>query len=69
MLDVLGPRGRLLMRSHYFHDRERHPRGPAAGGVLDVSAYERVEDLTWRRTCWSPTIPRRCSTTRCWTGR
>ncbi|MCZ7426076.1 bifunctional glycosyltransferase family 2 protein/CDP-glycerol:glycerophosphate glycerophosphotransferase [Micromonospora sp. WMMA1949] len=45
MLDVLGPRGRLLMRSHYFHDRERHPRGPAADGVLDVSAYDRVEDL------------------------
>ncbi|WP_405092177.1 bifunctional glycosyltransferase family 2 protein/CDP-glycerol:glycerophosphate glycerophosphotransferase [Micromonospora sp. NBC_01392] len=45
MRDVLGPAGRLLMRSHYFHDRERRPRGPAAGGVLDVSAHERVEDL------------------------
>ncbi|SCG58618.1 bifunctional glycosyltransferase/CDP-glycerol:glycerophosphate glycerophosphotransferase [Micromonospora humi] len=45
MRDALGPAGRLLMRSHYFHDRDRRPRGPAAGGVLDVSAYERVEDL------------------------
>ncbi|MCZ7440126.1 bifunctional glycosyltransferase family 2 protein/CDP-glycerol:glycerophosphate glycerophosphotransferase [Micromonospora sp. WMMC241] len=45
MRDVLGPAGRLLMRSHYFHDRDRRPRGPAAGGVLDVSAYDRVEDL------------------------
>lgn len=45
MRDMLGPAGRLLMRSHYFHDRDRRPRGPGAGGVLDVSAYERVEDL------------------------
>ncbi|MGC4893754.1 bifunctional glycosyltransferase/CDP-glycerol:glycerophosphate glycerophosphotransferase [Micromonospora sp. DT31] len=43
--DVLGPHGRVLMRSHYFHDRDRRPRGPAAGAVLDVSEYERVEDL------------------------
>ncbi|WFE38144.1 bifunctional glycosyltransferase family 2 protein/CDP-glycerol:glycerophosphate glycerophosphotransferase [Micromonospora sp. WMMD998] len=45
LLDVLGPSGRLLMRSHYFHDRERLPRGPAAGGVLDVSGHDRIEDL------------------------
>ncbi|MEV0425414.1 bifunctional glycosyltransferase family 2 protein/CDP-glycerol:glycerophosphate glycerophosphotransferase [Micromonospora sp. NPDC050495] len=46
MLDALGPSGRLLMRSHYFHDRDRRPRGPAAaGGVLDVSGHDSVEDL------------------------
>lgn len=44
--DVLGPAGRLLMRSHYFHDRDRRPWGPAAGGgVLDVSGHDSVEDL------------------------
>ncbi|MEU1685359.1 bifunctional glycosyltransferase family 2 protein/CDP-glycerol:glycerophosphate glycerophosphotransferase [Micromonospora sp. NPDC005707] len=42
---VLGPAGRLLMRSHYFHDRERQLRGASDGAVLDVSAYDRVEDL------------------------
>ncbi|MEU5527647.1 bifunctional glycosyltransferase family 2 protein/CDP-glycerol:glycerophosphate glycerophosphotransferase [Micromonospora chersina] len=45
MRDVLGPSGRLLMRSHYFHDRERQLRGASDGAVLDVSTYERVEDL------------------------
>jgi CDP-glycerol glycerophosphotransferase len=37
----LGPSFVLLVRSHYFHD------GPGAlpDGVLDVSAYPRVEDL------------------------
>ncbi|MGC1211624.1 MAG: bifunctional glycosyltransferase family 2 protein/CDP-glycerol:glycerophosphate glycerophosphotransferase [Micromonospora sp.] len=45
LLDVLGPSGRLMMRSHYFDDRERRPRGPAAGRLLDVSAHDRVEDL------------------------
>ncbi|WP_089154448.1 bifunctional glycosyltransferase/CDP-glycerol:glycerophosphate glycerophosphotransferase [Micromonospora sp. NBS 11-29] len=43
--DVLGPSGRLLMRSHYFHDRDRRPEGSPADGVSDVSAYDRVEDL------------------------
>ncbi|MFC0029232.1 CDP-glycerol glycerophosphotransferase family protein [Micromonospora chaiyaphumensis] len=43
--DVLGPSGRLLMRSHYFHDRERQLRGVSDGAVLDVSGYDRVEDL------------------------
>ncbi|MGW9192419.1 bifunctional glycosyltransferase/CDP-glycerol:glycerophosphate glycerophosphotransferase [Micromonospora chersina] len=45
MRDVLGPSGRLLMRSHYFHDRERRLRGASDGAVLDVSTYDRVEDL------------------------
>ncbi|NES56111.1 bifunctional glycosyltransferase family 2 protein/CDP-glycerol:glycerophosphate glycerophosphotransferase [Micromonospora sp. PPF5-6] len=45
MRDVLGPSGRLLTRSHYFHDRDRRPKGPDAGGVLDVSGHDRVEDL------------------------
>lgn len=45
MHDVLGPSGRLLMRSHYFHDRERQLRGASDGAVLDVSTYDRVEDL------------------------
>ncbi|SCL17947.1 CDP-glycerol:poly(glycerophosphate) glycerophosphotransferase [Micromonospora rhizosphaerae] len=45
LLDVLGPSGRLLMRSHYFEDRDRRPRGTAAGRLLDVSAHDRVEDL------------------------
>ncbi|MFG3297571.1 CDP-glycerol glycerophosphotransferase family protein [Micromonospora chersina] len=45
MRDVLGPSGRLLMRSHYFHDRERQLRGASDGAVLDVSTYDRVEDL------------------------
>ncbi|MGR6316875.1 bifunctional glycosyltransferase family 2 protein/CDP-glycerol:glycerophosphate glycerophosphotransferase [Micromonospora soli] len=45
MRDVLGPAGRLLMRSHYFHDRDRRPHGPSADGVLDVSTHDRVEDL------------------------
>ena len=45
LLDALGPSGRLLMRSHYFHDRERRPRGPAAGRLLDVSDHDQVEDL------------------------
>ncbi|WP_320068137.1 bifunctional glycosyltransferase family 2 protein/CDP-glycerol:glycerophosphate glycerophosphotransferase [Micromonospora sp. RTGN7] len=51
LLDMLGPAGRLLMRSHYFHDRGRRPGagGPvhAHGGprLLDVSGHGRVEDL------------------------
>ncbi|MFE9692566.1 CDP-glycerol glycerophosphotransferase family protein [Micromonospora sp. NPDC005806] len=45
MRDVLGPAGRLMMRSHYFHDRDRRPGGPSADGVLDVSTCDRVEDL------------------------
>ncbi|MFU8870925.1 bifunctional glycosyltransferase/CDP-glycerol:glycerophosphate glycerophosphotransferase [Micromonospora sp. SL4-19] len=45
MRDVLGPPGRVLMRSHYFHDRDRSPRRRSAAGVLDVSDHDRVEDL------------------------
>ncbi|SCF38712.1 CDP-glycerol:poly(glycerophosphate) glycerophosphotransferase [Micromonospora viridifaciens] len=45
MRDVLGPSGRVLIRSHYFHDRDRRPRGPLTGGVVDVSDHEGVEDL------------------------
>ncbi|MFC4148787.1 bifunctional glycosyltransferase family 2 protein/CDP-glycerol:glycerophosphate glycerophosphotransferase [Micromonospora mangrovi] len=44
-LDALGPTGRLLMRSHYFHDRQRRPRPTGAGRLLDVSAHDQVEDL------------------------
>ncbi|MDG4795808.1 bifunctional glycosyltransferase family 2 protein/CDP-glycerol:glycerophosphate glycerophosphotransferase [Micromonospora sp. WMMD1082] len=45
-LDGIGPSGMLLMRSHYFHDRDRRVPPPAARGrILDVSAQHRVEDL------------------------
>ncbi|WP_431728423.1 bifunctional glycosyltransferase/CDP-glycerol:glycerophosphate glycerophosphotransferase [Verrucosispora sp. TAA-831] len=45
-LDALGPSGLLLMRSHYFHDRERRTSGPSSRTrVLDVSDHPRVEDL------------------------
>ncbi|SCL25057.1 CDP-glycerol glycerophosphotransferase [Micromonospora nigra] len=43
-LAALGPAGRLLVRSHYFHDRDR--RRPAdRDRIHDVSAHLRVEDL------------------------
>ncbi|MER7330540.1 MULTISPECIES: bifunctional glycosyltransferase family 2 protein/CDP-glycerol:glycerophosphate glycerophosphotransferase [unclassified Micromonospora] len=46
LLDVLGPAGRLLMRSHYFHDRDRRARRPVdRDRVRDVSGHPRVEDL------------------------
>ncbi|WP_328422902.1 bifunctional glycosyltransferase family 2 protein/CDP-glycerol:glycerophosphate glycerophosphotransferase [Micromonospora sp. NBC_00389] len=45
-VDVLGDSGRLLMRSHYFHDRDRRPRRAVdRERVRDVSGYQRVEDL------------------------
>ncbi|MGK5737985.1 bifunctional glycosyltransferase family 2 protein/CDP-glycerol:glycerophosphate glycerophosphotransferase [Micromonospora sp. URMC 103] len=45
-VEALGPAGRLLMRSHYFHDRDRRPRRPVdRDRVRDVSAHQRVEDL------------------------
>ncbi|MEU4680247.1 bifunctional glycosyltransferase family 2 protein/CDP-glycerol:glycerophosphate glycerophosphotransferase [Micromonospora sp. NPDC023737] len=45
-VEALGPSGRLLMRSHYFHDRYRRPRRAVEREqVTDVSAYQRVEDL------------------------
>ena len=45
-LDALGPRAWLLMRGHYFQDRDG-PDDASAGGsrVLDVSAYPSVADL------------------------
>ncbi|SCL37281.1 CDP-glycerol:poly(glycerophosphate) glycerophosphotransferase [Micromonospora pallida] len=49
LLDALGPAGRLLVRSHYFHDRESGevtPGWPSADPrVTDVSGYHPVEDL------------------------
>ncbi|MET7749117.1 bifunctional glycosyltransferase family 2 protein/CDP-glycerol:glycerophosphate glycerophosphotransferase [Micromonospora sp. NPDC005367] len=45
-VEALGPSARLLMRSHYFHDRYRRPRRAVERQqVTDVSAYQRVEDL------------------------
>ncbi|MEV6377022.1 bifunctional glycosyltransferase/CDP-glycerol:glycerophosphate glycerophosphotransferase [Micromonospora musae] len=45
-VDALGPSVRLLMRSHYFHDRDRRPRRAVQRDqVTDVSAYQRVEEL------------------------
>ncbi|QKW11875.1 bifunctional glycosyltransferase family 2 protein/CDP-glycerol:glycerophosphate glycerophosphotransferase [Verrucosispora sp. NA02020] len=45
-LDALGPSGVLLMRSHYFHDRDRRTSGPRSRArILDVSDHPRVEDL------------------------
>ncbi|RKF27705.1 bifunctional glycosyltransferase/CDP-glycerol:glycerophosphate glycerophosphotransferase [Micromonospora globbae] len=45
-VEALGPSARLLMRSHYFHDRDRRPRRDVRWSrVTDVSAYQRVEDL------------------------
>ncbi|MFV2083507.1 bifunctional glycosyltransferase/CDP-glycerol:glycerophosphate glycerophosphotransferase [Micromonospora sp. LOL_021] len=46
--EVLGPDAWLLIRSHYFHDRQRTgraPNAPASGRVRDVSAHPVVEDL------------------------
>ncbi|WP_405102780.1 CDP-glycerol glycerophosphotransferase family protein [Micromonospora sp. NBC_01412] len=52
LLDALGPAGRLLIRSHYFHDRDRRPSGsagpvlgPGGARIRDVSGHDRVEDL------------------------
>ncbi|MDG4763489.1 bifunctional glycosyltransferase family 2 protein/CDP-glycerol:glycerophosphate glycerophosphotransferase [Solwaraspora sp. WMMD406] len=46
--EVIGPDGWLLVRSHYFHDRDRTgraPDAPATGRVRDMSAHPVVEDL------------------------
>ncbi|MFY1635756.1 bifunctional glycosyltransferase/CDP-glycerol:glycerophosphate glycerophosphotransferase [Solwaraspora sp. WMMB335] len=46
--EVLGPDAWLLIRSHYFHDRDRTGRAPDApptGRVRDMSAHPVVEDL------------------------
>lgn len=44
-LATLGPRGRLLVRSHYFHDREAAAAVASGGRIVDVSAHPSVEDL------------------------
>ncbi|MEU5939588.1 bifunctional glycosyltransferase family 2 protein/CDP-glycerol:glycerophosphate glycerophosphotransferase [Micromonospora sp. NPDC047548] len=45
LLDVLGPAGRLLIRSHYFHDRDGRARWRTRGRAVDVSDHGCVEDL------------------------
>ncbi|GAB3817232.1 bifunctional glycosyltransferase/CDP-glycerol:glycerophosphate glycerophosphotransferase [Micromonospora zhanjiangensis] len=44
-VDALGPNARLLMRSHYFHDRDPGAAIAAGDRVLDVSGHPSVEDL------------------------
>ncbi|MEV1287839.1 bifunctional glycosyltransferase family 2 protein/CDP-glycerol:glycerophosphate glycerophosphotransferase [Micromonospora sp. NPDC049679] len=45
-VEALGPDGRLLMRSHYFHDRTgASAENRATERVHDVSAYPSVEEL------------------------
>jgi CDP-glycerol glycerophosphotransferase len=44
-VETLGPAARLLMRSHYFHDRDVAAAVIAAGRVVDVSGHLSVEDL------------------------
>ncbi|TDB70712.1 bifunctional glycosyltransferase family 2 protein/CDP-glycerol:glycerophosphate glycerophosphotransferase [Micromonospora sp. KC723] len=45
LLDVLGPSGRLLIRSHYFHDRPGWAHRRVRGRAVDVSDHQCVEDL------------------------
>ncbi|MFJ6198751.1 CDP-glycerol glycerophosphotransferase family protein [Micromonospora sp. NPDC092111] len=45
LLDVLGPAGRLLVRSHYFDDRDGRARRRTGGRAVDVSDVGCVEDL------------------------
>ncbi|MEH0937847.1 bifunctional glycosyltransferase/CDP-glycerol:glycerophosphate glycerophosphotransferase [Micromonospora psammae] len=45
LLDTLGPAGRLLIRSHYFHDRDGRARRRSHGRAADVSDHGCVEDL------------------------
>ncbi|TDC29768.1 bifunctional glycosyltransferase family 2 protein/CDP-glycerol:glycerophosphate glycerophosphotransferase [Micromonospora sp. KC213] len=45
LLDVLGPTGRLLIRSHYFHDRLGLAGRRSRGRAVDVSDHPCVEDL------------------------
>ncbi|QOC93996.1 bifunctional glycosyltransferase/CDP-glycerol:glycerophosphate glycerophosphotransferase [Micromonospora craniellae] len=45
-LDAVGPSGLLLMRSHYFHDRDLRTPGPSSRArIVDVSDHPRVENL------------------------
>ncbi|MET7503057.1 CDP-glycerol glycerophosphotransferase family protein [Streptomyces microflavus] len=41
----LGPEYVLLVRAHYFYGRSAGATGTADGGVLDVTAHPRVEEL------------------------
>ncbi|GAB2930034.1 bifunctional glycosyltransferase/CDP-glycerol:glycerophosphate glycerophosphotransferase [Micromonospora polyrhachis] len=46
LLAAIGPNGRLLIRSHYFHDRAHAPGNTGlADRARDVSAYPSVEEL------------------------
>ncbi|MFV2017766.1 bifunctional glycosyltransferase/CDP-glycerol:glycerophosphate glycerophosphotransferase [Micromonospora sp. LOL_023] len=48
LAEVLGPDAWLLIRSHYFHDRQRTgraPDAPASGRIRDMSSHPVVEDL------------------------
>ncbi len=45
LLDVLGPTGRLLLRGHYFEDRQVRAAVDARDRVVDVSAHPSVEEL------------------------
>ncbi|HEX5540506.1 MAG TPA: CDP-glycerol glycerophosphotransferase family protein, partial [Micromonospora sp.] len=46
LVETLGPNGRLLIRSHYFHDRAHAPASRwEAERVLDVSTHPSVEEL------------------------
>ncbi|MFI6762774.1 CDP-glycerol glycerophosphotransferase family protein [Micromonospora sp. NPDC050417] len=44
-VEALGPQTRLMMRSHYFHDRDVAGTVSVAGRVRDMSAHPSVEDL------------------------
>jgi CDP-glycerol glycerophosphotransferase len=44
LVEALGPDGLLLVRSHYFHDRDPGPPFETAR-VRDVTAYPTVQDL------------------------
>ncbi|MFK3981443.1 CDP-glycerol glycerophosphotransferase family protein [Micromonospora sp. NPDC050397] len=44
-VEALGPQTRLMMRSHYFHDRDVAGSVSTAGRVRDMSAHPSVEDL------------------------
>ncbi|MEH0845166.1 bifunctional glycosyltransferase family 2 protein/CDP-glycerol:glycerophosphate glycerophosphotransferase [Micromonospora sp. CPCC 205711] len=45
LLAALGPTGRLLVRSHYFHDRSGRMLRRTLGRTVDVSDHPSVEDL------------------------
>ncbi|MFF5175974.1 CDP-glycerol glycerophosphotransferase family protein [Micromonospora sp. NPDC000089] len=45
LLEVLGPAGRLLIRSHYFLDRGDRTERRTGGRILDVTDHGCVEDL------------------------